>query len=53
MLNYSRNINSSNFIRFREALTEYAFEKYGDFARFIVEEEYWEPPVVEVPDDAS
>ena len=51
ILNYSRNFTSSNYIRFKEAFIEYAFEKYGDFARFITEEEYWEPPLVDIPDD--
>ena len=51
ILNYSRNFTSSNYIRFKEAFIEYAFEKYGDFAQFITEKEYWEPPLVDIPDD--
>ena len=51
ILNYSRNLTTSNYIRFREALIEYAFDKYGDFARFITDEEYWQPPLVDIPED--
>jgi hypothetical protein len=51
ILNYTRNLINSNFIRFKESLIEYAFDKYGDFARFITEEEYWDPPMIEIPED--